>query len=182
MSRSVAVVRVVSWVHRAYPNGIEAEDRGALATLLGSYLSGDQVVELLGGTVPRGDYSADLPRVSAKLAAAGWPLADPATHEDELGPLARTLGGVVSWLRAGYPEGVPDNDFIPLVAILERRLTKREVRAVRKELEASGMLKPGIEDIGDAITSVINEAPSQADIERVTAHLLKKGWPVELDG
>jgi hypothetical protein len=168
-------------VHKAYPDGIDAEDRGALATLLGSYLSGDQVVELVGGTVPRGDYSADLPRVSGKLATAGWPLGDPASQDDELGPLARTLGGVVSWLRAGYPEGVPDNDFIPLVAILERRLTKREVRAVRKELEASGMLKPGVEDIGDAITSVINETASQADIERVTAHLLKKGWPVELD-
>ena len=181
MNRSVAVVRVVSWVHRAYPDGIDPDDRGALATILGSYLSGDQVVELLGGTVPRGDYSSDLPRVSAKLAEAGWPLGDPANPDDEAGALARTLGGVVSWLRAGYPEGVPENDYIPLVAILERRLTKREVRAVRKELEASGLLKPDVEDIGDAISSVINEAASQADIERVTAHLRKKGWPVELD-
>jgi hypothetical protein len=181
VSRHVAVVRVVGWVHRAYPGGIDPEDRGALATLLGSYLSGDQIVELLGGTVPRGDYDGDLPRVSAKLAAAGWPLADPSSHDDEGGPLARTLGGVVSWLRAGYPEGVPENDFIPLVAILERRLTKREVRAVRKELQAQGLLTPGLDDIGDAITTVINEAPSHADIERVTAHLQKKGWPVELD-
>ncbi|MGL5809378.1 MAG: DUF3349 domain-containing protein [Nocardioides sp.] len=181
MSRAIGVVRVVGWVHRAYPNGIDEEDRGPLATILGSHLSGDQVVELLGGTVPRGDYRDDLPRVSSKLAAAGWPLADPALSEDEAGPIARTLAGVVSWLRAGYPEGVPENDYIPLVAILERRLTKREVRAVRRELEASGTLKPGPEDIGDAITTVINEPPTQADIERVTAHLAKKGWPVELD-
>ena len=94
---------------------------------------------------------------------------------------ARALGGIVTWLRAGYPEGVPDHDFIPLVAILERRLTKREVKAVTKELKANGLLAPDSDDIGDAISNLIHESPSQEDIARVTAHLRKKGWPVELD-
>ncbi len=182
MNRSVAVIRVVNWVHKAYPEGISNEDRGPLATLLSSYLSGDQVVELLGGQVPRGNYEAEVPRVAARLVAVGWPLGDPAANEDDAsGPLGRAVGGVVQWLRTGYPEGVPETDFIPLVAILERRLTKREVRAVRKELEASGLMRPDSAEIGDAIEAVIHEAPSQADIERVTEHLRRKGWPVELE-
>jgi len=92
----------------------------------------------------------------------------------------RALSGVVSWLRAGYPEGVPEPDFIPLVAILERRLTKREVKAVTKELKANGLLSPGLADIQDAISHQIKETPSQDEIARVTAHLQAKGWPVEL--
>ena len=76
---------------------------------------------------------------------------------------------------------MPDHDFIPLVAILERRLTKREVKAVTKELKANGLLTPDSDDIGDAISNLIHEAPSQEDITRVTVHLRKKGWPVELD-
>ena len=72
-------------------------------------------------------------------------------------------------------------DYIPLVAILERRLTKREVKAVTKELKANGLISPDAGDIGDAITNLIHEEPSAEDIARVTAHLRKKGWPVELD-
>ncbi|MEI2811012.1 MAG: DUF3349 domain-containing protein [Nocardioides sp.] len=182
MNRSVALIRIVNWVNKAYPEGVPTEDRGPLATLLSSYLSGDQVVELLGGPVPRGSYEADVPRVAARLVAVGWPLGDPAaTEEETAGPIGRAVGSVVQWLRSGYPEGVPDTDFIPLVAILERRLTKREVKAVRKELETAGLVKPGSSEIGDAIEAVIHEPPSQADIERVTEHLRRKGWPVELE-
>ena len=77
---------------------------------------------------------------------------------------------------------MPDQDFIPLVAILERRLTKAEMKAVRKDLQAAGVLKPAQEDIADAIESVINESATPQEIARVTAHLRKKGWPVELGG
>lgn len=182
MNRSVAVIRIVNWVNKAYPDGVPAEDRGALATLLSSYLSGDQVVELLGGPSPRGNHEGEVPRVAAKLVGVGWPLGDPTvTDEETSGPIGRAVGGVVQWLRTGYPEGVPDTDFIPLVAILERRLTKREVKAVRKELQAAGLMKPDSSEIGDAIEAVIHEPPSQADIERVTEHLRRKGWPVELE-
>jgi hypothetical protein len=32
------------------------------------------------------------------------------------------LAKIVGFLRAGHPEGVPDGDYIPLVARLRRRL------------------------------------------------------------
>jgi hypothetical protein len=48
--------------------------------------------------------------------------------------LPPVLDSIVSWLRAGYPQGVPDSDYIPLIAILSRRLTTDEVAAVATEL------------------------------------------------
>jgi Protein of unknown function (DUF3349) len=35
--------------------------------------------------------------------------------------LSDVLTKIVGFLRAGYPEGVPDGDYIPLVALLRRR-------------------------------------------------------------
>ncbi len=185
MSRAAALSRALGWVREAYPDGVPPEDHGGLLALLDTYLSGDQVasVATLLGTRTATASSEDLARVSARLVAGGWPLANPADDDagDDPTVFARALGGIVTWLRAGYPEGVPDHDFIPLVAILERRLTKREVKAVTKELKANGLLTPDSDDIGDAISNLIHEAPSQEDITRVTVHLRKKGWPVELD-
>ena len=44
----------------------------------------------------------------------------------------RFLNTVVSWLRAGYPTGVPKNDYLPILALLSRRLTKEEVLLVAR--------------------------------------------------
>lgn len=33
------------------------------------------------------------------------------------------LGVIIGWLRAGYPEGVPDVDYIPLFALLGSQLS-----------------------------------------------------------
>ena len=48
------------------------------------------------------------------------------------------LAKIVGFLRAGYPEGVPDGDYIPLVALLRRRLSDDEVVAVATELISTG--------------------------------------------
>lgn len=179
-----ALDRTLGWIRAAYPDGVPVEDRAALLAVVDNHLSGDQVagIATLLGMPSSGPASeADVARVSARLLQGGWPLANPAIDDsNEDGVVARALTGVVTWLRSGYPEGVPDLDYIPLVAILERRLTKREVKAVTRELKANGLLSPNIADIEDAISDVIHETPSQEEIARVTAHLQRKGWPVEL--
>ena len=38
------------------------------------------------------------------------------------------LARIVDWLRAGYPDGVPSTDYQPLLALLDRQLTKEELR------------------------------------------------------
>ena len=41
---------------------------------------------------------------------------------------------VVGFLRAGYPEGVTAHDYVPLLALLRRRLSDDEVVAVGAEV------------------------------------------------
>ncbi len=50
--------------------------------------------------------------------------------------MTRFLARIVAWIVAGYPEGVPGPDRVPLLALLRRRLTDDEVRAVVAELVA----------------------------------------------
>ena len=88
------------------------------------------------------------------------------------------LSAVVGWLRAGYPDGVPEADYIPLVAVLARRLSPDEVRAVAAALCRAGQLPIGNVDIGTVITKVTNEMPRQEDVDRVRARLALGGWPL----
>ncbi len=44
------------------------------------------------------------------------------------------LISIIGWLRAGYPEGVPDVDYIPLFALLGSQLTDKEVYEIGEEL------------------------------------------------
>ena len=40
------------------------------------------------------------------------------------------LAKIVSWLRAGYPDGVPEHDYVPLFALLGSQLTDDEVKLI----------------------------------------------------
>jgi hypothetical protein len=40
----------------------------------------------------------------------------------------------LAWLRAGYPTGVPRQDYQPILALLRRRLTAEEVQEVANAL------------------------------------------------
>jgi hypothetical protein len=88
------------------------------------------------------------------------------------------LGSIVSWLRAGYPEGVPESDYIPLLAVLARRLSNEEVVAIAHELIASGELPVDDIDIGSVIVKVTDELPRDEDIDRVREKLSGHGWPL----
>lgn len=89
----------------------------------------------------------------------------------------RFLNSIVEWLRAGYPEGVPPTDYFPLLALLSRRLSDDEVKAVTREL----MQREGFDqvDIGVVITRFTDELPSPEDVERVRERLAAKGWPLD---
>ena len=88
------------------------------------------------------------------------------------------LSAIVDWLREGYPAGVPERDYIPLLAILTRRLSDDEVRKVVNELAASGTLPVGSVDIGVGITRLTDELPRPEDVSRVRQQLIDVGWPV----
>lgn len=90
---------------------------------------------------------------------------------------------VVGWLRAGYPTGVPRQDYVVLLGLLRRKLTDVEVRLIADEL--AGSAQQG-EDITTAdVERLVNEAtldsPSAEDVARVSSHLAAGGWPLADD-
>ena len=89
----------------------------------------------------------------------------------------RYLSSVISWLRAGYPEGVPPTDTFALLALLQRRLGNDEVKIVANELMQRDQFDKV--DIGVLISKLTDELPSDEDIERVRARLAAKDWPLD---
>jgi hypothetical protein len=91
---------------------------------------------------------------------------------------------VLSWLEAGYPEGVPPQDRFPLVALLQRRLTDEQTRRVVGDLTNPGALKSRGDDpissdeIEELISRHLHESPSPEDVSRVSARLAAAGWPL----
>lgn len=91
--------------------------------------------------------------------------------------MTKFLAKIVAWITAGYPEGVPGPDRVPLFALLKPRLTDDEVKAVAQELMARGEFDHI--DIGVLITEITDTLPAPDDVERVRARLGAKGWPLD---
>jgi hypothetical protein len=90
------------------------------------------------------------------------------------------VGRAVEWLRAGYPTGVPRQDYVVLLGLLRRKLTDVEVHEISVEL--AGLAESGEEITTADIERLINDAtldqPSDADVARVSARLAAGGWPL----
>jgi hypothetical protein len=92
------------------------------------------------------------------------------------------LTRAVEWLRAGYPTGVPRQDYVALLGVLRRKLTEDEVRKIAIELadrsapDGAGPITT--EDIEDMISSSMLQTASPEDVVRVSAHLAAGGWPL----
>ena len=104
-------------------------------------------------------------------------------REVTMASLPGVLGSILDWLRAGYPDGIPSTDYVPLMVVLARRLSTDEVRAVADELTRSGDVPAGALvidniDIGTEITKITNELPAEDDVRRVRARLAQGGWPL----
>jgi hypothetical protein len=83
---------------------------------------------------------------------------------------------MVAFLRAGYPTSVRAVGYLPLLALLPRRLTSDEVAEIAIELALTGSPVDNV-DIGVEITRSTHEMPSLGDIERVREQLAAIGRP-----
>ncbi|GAB3460979.1 DUF3349 domain-containing protein [Kineococcus endophyticus] len=92
-----------------------------------------------------------------------------------------TLAGrVLDWLRAGYPSGVPQQDYVVLLGLLRRKLTDTEVREIAAEIV--GLARQGevttVADVERLVNAATLDDPSEADVARVSSHLAAGGWPL----
>jgi hypothetical protein len=91
--------------------------------------------------------------------------------------LPPVLASIVGWLRAGYPEGVPEQDYVPLFALLSSQLTDTEIGEIADELAGAGDSASG-HAVREAIGNVTHEKPLDVDVARVRARLAAGGWPL----
>jgi hypothetical protein len=89
------------------------------------------------------------------------------------------LNKIVGWLRAGYPEGVPQQDYQPLFALLGSQLTNDEVTLIADDLAFSSDPESA-EAIKKAIGNITHTPVHDSDIARVRSHLAAGGWPLAI--
>jgi len=101
------------------------------------------------------------------------PTAAPAEDTADRSPIAQVL----RWLGAGYPEGIPAQDRVPILALLRRRLTDAEVQEVCEAVAAQSGADPQISlvDAQVLMMKVLGELPGEDDVERVRARLEESG-------
>lgn len=90
-----------------------------------------------------------------------------------------SLGRILDWLRAGYPQGVPQEDYIALFGVLHRHLTEDEIVAVANRIRAkNGDAAVGDEEIRRRIERHLKGHADEQDVRRVAARLAMGGWPL----
>jgi hypothetical protein len=91
------------------------------------------------------------------------------------------LGRSVEWLRAGYPAGVPRQDYVALLGLLRRKLTEEEVHKIAQDLADQSVLTAdpiSVQDIEEMINDAVLQEASADDVARVSARLAAGGWPL----
>jgi len=92
---------------------------------------------------------------------------------------------VLRWLRAGYPEGVPGPDRVPLLALLRSTpLTEEQIQdVVRQIATAEGDPKDAThaidrDEISHFISDLTHHDAGPENITRVASRLAAAGWPL----
>ena len=94
------------------------------------------------------------------------------------------LGSILNWLRAGYPQGVPGPDRVPLLALLRATpLTEDQINEVLRHITAVGSAamadgEIGEDEIAAFIKDVSHHDAGPENVQRVAAKLAAAGWPL----
>ena len=89
---------------------------------------------------------------------------------------------ILQWLRAGYPDGVPGPDRVPLLALLRATpLTDDQIKEVVRNLTTADGGAPGdvtSDEIAEFIKDVTHHDAGPENVQRVAAKLAAAGWPL----
>lgn len=95
--------------------------------------------------------------------------------------MASPLNRILDWFRSGYPQGMPQQDYVVLLGVLARKLTASEVDWVAKELAHNGLIDATDEQIADTIHEAMLTPPREVDVDRVSNHLHLAQWVQEIE-
>jgi len=102
---------------------------------------------------------------------------------DTIGPQAGDIARTC-WLAAGYPEGVPGPDRVPLLALLRATpLTEDQLKEVVRNLTDAGAGASADgeitrDEIAEFISDVTQHDAGPENVARVAAKLAAAGWPL----
>ncbi len=85
---------------------------------------------------------------------------------------------IVNWLKGGYPQGIPEADFVPLLAVLRRRLGHEEIDQLAERIVREGLVPAQRVDLGAEYLRVTDELPSESEIRRISEKLRDAGIDV----
>jgi hypothetical protein len=85
--------------------------------------------------------------------------------------LGKWISRIRAWFRVGYPTDAPPHGYIPILALLPRRLTNDEISIVTTKLMTPRRWPVSTVDIGVEVTKITRELPSSTDIARVQRRL-----------
>jgi hypothetical protein len=94
------------------------------------------------------------------------------------------LSSILDWLRAGYPEGVPGPDRVPLLALLRATpLTEDQIKEVVRNIAADSSAaladgEIGEDEIAAFIKDVSHHDAGPENVQRIAAKLAAAGWPL----
>ena len=94
------------------------------------------------------------------------------------------LGSILQWLRAGYPDGVPGSDRVPLLALLRATpLTEDQIKEIVRNItdQDSAALADGTittDEVEAFIKDVTHHDAGPENVQRVAAKLAAAGWPL----
>ena len=106
------------------------------------------------------------------------------SHDTDVVTTTSLLSSILNWLRAGYPEGVPGPDRVPLLALLRATpLTDEQIKEVVRNITADGSTAIADGSINDDeiaafISDVTEHDAGPENVQRVAAKLAAAGWPL----
>lgn len=85
---------------------------------------------------------------------------------------------IVNWLKGGYPQGIPEADYVPLLAVLRRRLSAEEIDQLADHMVTDGLVPAERVALGAEFLRVTDELPSEGELRRVSQLLAQSGIDV----
>jgi hypothetical protein len=92
------------------------------------------------------------------------------------------ISKMLVWLRAGYPEGIPQGDFPSVLLVLQRNLSDGDIETIADDLAlqsvSNGSAPVSAEQIREMVRDHTFQAATEEDLRRVSAVLAQGGWPL----
>jgi Protein of unknown function (DUF3349) len=89
---------------------------------------------------------------------------------------------ILTWLQAGYPQGIPQGDFPSVLQVLRHNLTDTEITSVADQLALQSISNGSVPVTAEHIRAMVREHAFQNatpdDLRRVSAVLAQGGWPL----